>query len=54
MAGLRETQENMNDSLLELMCLTFNKEEMKKLLETYILSNKVTDNLEALQKSFKK
>lgn len=37
-----ELQEGTNDLLLDLMCLTTNKEEMKKHIDAYILSNNTT------------
>lgn len=50
MCKLRSNQEEINDSILTLMCLTFNKKEMKRIVEAYILTNSVTDNIEALKK----
>lgn len=47
---LIQSQERFNDSLLEMMCLTFDKEQMQKLIEAYNQSNKLTYELLALKK----
>jgi hypothetical protein len=51
MSKLDSIQEEMNDSIIDLMCLTFDKEEMKKLIKVYVLTNSVTDNIKALKKT---
>lgn len=49
MSKLRSNQEEINDSILTLMCLTFNKKEMKRLIEAYVLTNDLTNDIEALR-----
>lgn len=46
---LIESQEKFNDSILELMCLTFNKKQMQQLIDAYIKSNKLTNDILALK-----
>ena len=48
MSKLRSNQEEINDSILTLMCLTFNKKEMKRLIEAYILTNDLFIYLEVI------
>lgn len=50
--GIRK-QEEFNDALLEMMCVTFNKKQMKQLLEIYIKSNKLTEDMLALENDLK-
>jgi hypothetical protein len=54
MSKLRSNQEEINDSILTLMCLTFNKKEMKRLIEAYVLTNDLTNDIEALKKELNK
>lgn len=54
MSKLRSNQEEINDSILTLMCLTFNKKEMKRLIEAYILTNDLTNEVIALKEDLKK
>lgn len=54
MNKLRSNQEEINDSILTLMCLTFNKKEMKRLIGAYILTNDLTNDIEALNEELKK
>lgn len=54
MSKLRNSQEEINDSILTLMCLTFNKKEMKRLIEAYVLTNDLTNDIEALKKELNK
>lgn len=46
-------QEKFNDALIEMMCVTFDKEQMKQLLEIYIKSNKLTEDILALENDLK-
>ena len=54
MSKLRSNQEEINDSILTLMCWTFNKKEMKRLIEAYVLTNDLTNDIEALKKELNK
>ena len=54
MNKLNKSQEDVNESLINLMCLTFNKKEMKRLIEAYILTNDLTNDIEALEKELNK
>lgn len=51
---LIKSQEKYNDSLINLMCLTFDKERMKYLIDAYIVSNKITNDIVALKKDMEK
>lgn len=44
-----KAQEELNESLINMMCLTFSRQQMKQLLETYIKTNKLTNELTALK-----
>jgi hypothetical protein len=48
MSNLKESQNKLNDSILNQMCWTFNKDDMKRLLEFYFKSNLMTNDLIAL------
>ena len=54
LSRVRNSQEEINDSILTLMCLTFNKKEMKRLIEAYILTNDLTNDIEALKEELNK
>lgn len=47
-------QEDFNEALIEMMCLTFSKKQMKHLLEAYIKSNKLTEDVLALKEDIDK
>lgn len=51
---LIKAQENLNDSLLDMMCLTFDKELLKHLITLYNKSNKLTDDILALKEESKR
>lgn len=48
-----KAQEELNESLINMMCMTFNKQKMKQLLATYIKTNELTNELTALKKETK-
>lgn len=45
-----DRQEKYNEALIEMMCLTFSKKQMKQLVEIYIKTNSLTDNIIKLKK----
>lgn len=45
----RQRQEDFNETLIDMMCLTSNKKHMKQLLEVYMKSNKLTEDILALK-----
>ena len=49
MDKLKQSQKEVNESLINLMCLTFNKKEMKRLIEAYILTNNLTAEITTLK-----
>ena len=53
MNDLREAQERLNKSLINLMCITVNKKAMEQHLEKYIKSNQITEELIALKEESK-
>lgn len=54
MNKITKTQEDFNESLIEMMCFTFSKKQMKQLLEAYIKSNKLTEDVLALKEDLNK
>ncbi len=54
MEKLSQSQKEVNESLISLMCLTFNKKEMERLLEAYILTNNLTAEIKSLSKELNK
>lgn len=49
MDKLKNSQKEISDSILDLMCLTFNKKEMQRLLDAYIITNELTNELQLLK-----
>ena len=54
MDKLKQSQKEVNDSILTLMCLTTNKKEMQRLIKAYILTNDLTNDIEALKQQLNK
>lgn len=54
MDKLNKSQEEVNESLINLMCLTFNKKEMQKLINAYILTNNLTAEIKSLKEELNK
>lgn len=54
MNKITKTQEDFNELLIEMMCFTFSKKQMKQLLEAYIKSNKLTEDVLALKEDLNK
>lgn len=44
-----KSQESYNEALIDMMCVTFSKKQMKQLLEVYIKSNKLTEDILAFK-----
>lgn len=49
-----KVQEDFNEALIEMMCVTFSKKQMKQLLKAYIKSNKLTEDILALKDDLNK